>query len=217
MLEFGGLGVRGRRVVRFDEGKGILDDDMSFHHNIDDAAERLKSSLKSSACCVKLPLCESLPQGPGSSHSSIPNDNEQQQEQQQRQPTTDNLNQPRTTTMTHDDHINNALNVTARRATLNAGHVDAKVSPLQQLQTKSEFSEPRCRLSRPLPGVTQNRSHDQHLADARFQRQLGQLVAQGRKGLVLVERLEALWMWGWRCEWRASLGVGVGVCEGMGV
>ena len=41
-LDFGGLGVGGRRVVRFDEGRGILDDDMSLHSNIDDAAERLK-------------------------------------------------------------------------------------------------------------------------------------------------------------------------------
>ena len=78
-LDFGGLGVGGRKVVRLDEGKGILDDDMSFHSNIDDAAERLKLRLRvnSSADHVKLPLCESLPQGPGSSHPSTSNDNEQ--------------------------------------------------------------------------------------------------------------------------------------------
>ena len=50
VLEFGGLGmsesegrgVRGHKVVRFDEGRGILDHGMSIHSNIDVAADKLK-------------------------------------------------------------------------------------------------------------------------------------------------------------------------------
>ena len=38
----------------------------------------------------------------------------------------------------------------ARRATFNAGHVDAQDHRRWQLQTKTDFSEPKCRLSRPL-------------------------------------------------------------------
>ena len=60
--EFGGLGVVGRNIVRFDDGKGILDHDMPIHTNIDDATERLMMRLRlnRSADHVKLALCENL-------------------------------------------------------------------------------------------------------------------------------------------------------------